>query len=250
VRLIDITKLKVGEEALRQRGLHDELTGLPNRSLFNQRLNEALVDPRHAGRELAVVIVDLNNFKHVNDGLGHKLGDLVLAEAGREIQAVTRTQTPSPGSEATSSRWSPVRSTTRSPPWRSPATFATTLRALPRDRQCRSRRGERRFALAPGDGQDAETLTQKADIGAPSGQAAKRGDRRVLCRRQRRLSPTRPCRSPPASGSKRQHRCRLPAGRPMLTGRSGVWRRWPAGITQRGAISVLISSSPLPSRNI
>ena len=87
VRLIDITKLKVGEEALRHLGLHDELTGLPNRSLFNQRLNEALVDPRHVGRQLAVVIVDLEHFKHVNDGLGHSAGDLVLTEAGRRISS-------------------------------------------------------------------------------------------------------------------------------------------------------------------
>jgi diguanylate cyclase (GGDEF)-like protein/PAS domain S-box-containing protein len=165
VRLIDITKLKVGEEALRQQGLHDELTGLPNRSLFNQRLSEALVDPRHAGRELAVVIVDLNHFKHVNEGLGHKFGDLVLTEAGRRIQAVARnadTVARIGGDEfAVIAREVDDE------------LAALTIASNLRRRLCEPYRvagnvihvgASIGFTLAPGDGQDAETLTQKADM--------------------------------------------------------------------------------------
>jgi diguanylate cyclase (GGDEF)-like protein/PAS domain S-box-containing protein len=165
VRLIDITKLKVGEEALRQRGLHDELTGLPNRSLFNQRLNEALVDPRHAGRELAVVIVDLNHFKHVNDGLGHKLGDLVLAEAGRRIQAVTRNA--DTVARIGGDEFAVVAREVDD------EVAALAIASNLRRRLCEPYRvtgnvvhvgASVGFALAPGDGQDAETLTQKADM--------------------------------------------------------------------------------------
>jgi Amt family ammonium transporter len=165
VRLIDITKLKVGEEALRQHGLHDELTGLPNRSLYNQRLNEALVDPRHAGRELAVIIVDLNHFKHVNDGLGHKLGDLVLTEAGRRIKAVTRnadTVARIGGDEFALV----VREVLDE-------VAALAIASNLRRRLCEPYRvtgnvihveASIGFALAPGDGHDAETLIQKADM--------------------------------------------------------------------------------------
>ena len=165
VRLIDITKLKVGEEALRQHGLHDDLTGLPNRSLFNQRLSEALVDPPHAGRELAVIIVDLNHFKHVNDGLGHKLGDLVLAEAGRRIQAVARNA--DTVARIGGDEFAVVAREVDD------ELAALTIASNFRRRLCEPYLvtgnvihvgASIGFALAPGDGQDGETLIQKADM--------------------------------------------------------------------------------------
>ncbi|GAC1605343.1 MAG: hypothetical protein NVS3B21_34900 [Acidimicrobiales bacterium] len=87
VQIVDLTSTKAGEDALHHHGLHDELTGLPNRRLFTERLISGL-HARRAGRSLAVFTIDMNHFKHVNDGLGHGCGDLVLVEVARRIQAV------------------------------------------------------------------------------------------------------------------------------------------------------------------
>src|SRR5205823_2024695 len=70
-----------GREAARSehRALHDELTGLPNRQLFQQTVEAALHGSRRSGGSLAVVIMDLDDFKAVNDTLGHEQGDRLLA---------------------------------------------------------------------------------------------------------------------------------------------------------------------------
>ena len=74
--------------ASRHLALHDPLTGLPNRALFGQRLQAALDDVWDAGgRQLALMVIDLNGFKAVNDTLGHHAGDRVLLESGRRMAA-------------------------------------------------------------------------------------------------------------------------------------------------------------------
>jgi diguanylate cyclase (GGDEF)-like protein len=76
--------------ASRHQALHDALTGLPNRILFHDRLEQAL---RHAERErepLAVLMVDLDRFKEVNDTLGHGNGDLLLQQVGPRLRAALR----------------------------------------------------------------------------------------------------------------------------------------------------------------
>ena len=69
---------------------HDPLTELPNRQLFLDRLAVALARARRDSRKLAVFFLDLDRFKVINDSLGHTVGDWVLHEAGRRIQAVVR----------------------------------------------------------------------------------------------------------------------------------------------------------------
>jgi diguanylate cyclase (GGDEF)-like protein len=70
--------------------LHDSLTGMPNRMLFQQRLVEAIAEGRRTGETLAVMLIDLDHFKEINDTLGHHFGDLLLQEIGPRLSSVLR----------------------------------------------------------------------------------------------------------------------------------------------------------------
>jgi diguanylate cyclase (GGDEF)-like protein/PAS domain S-box-containing protein len=86
----DITERKALEERLQHQALHDPLTGLPNRVLFVDRLRHALKRAKRRGAEVAVLFMDLDNFKVINDSLGHKTGDRVLVAASKRIRALLR----------------------------------------------------------------------------------------------------------------------------------------------------------------
>src|SRR3954453_21739058 len=88
----DITARRRFEEELAHRALHDPLTALPNRVLFLDRLRHALVRLRRHAGEIAVLFVDLDRFKLVNDALGHKIGDEVLMEAARRLSEASRAE--------------------------------------------------------------------------------------------------------------------------------------------------------------
>jgi diguanylate cyclase (GGDEF)-like protein len=85
-----LEKSRISERASRDSALHDPITGLPNLTLFNDRLRTALAQAhRHAWR-LAVMFVDLDGFKHVNDTHGHDVGDSVLQEVAQRMHNVVR----------------------------------------------------------------------------------------------------------------------------------------------------------------
>jgi len=91
VTVRDVSERKATEERLRLDALHDPLTRLPNRTLFADRLSQALERQRRRGGRAAVLFLDLDDFKSVNDRLGHESGDeLIIAVAGR-IKASLRT---------------------------------------------------------------------------------------------------------------------------------------------------------------
>jgi diguanylate cyclase (GGDEF)-like protein len=76
--LDDLSKSQVKEEETRQITLQDALTGLPNRALFEQRLEHGLIQARRHGWKLAVLFIDIDKFKNINDSYGHDLGDKAL----------------------------------------------------------------------------------------------------------------------------------------------------------------------------
>ncbi|MGI9505537.1 MAG: putative bifunctional diguanylate cyclase/phosphodiesterase [Geminicoccaceae bacterium] len=83
----DISTRKATEETIRYQATHDALTGLPNRALFGQQLDEALAAARDGSRQLAVAFFDLDRFKLVNDGLGHKIGDDLLIAVAERLES-------------------------------------------------------------------------------------------------------------------------------------------------------------------
>ncbi len=86
----DITKAKKADSLIEYQANYDALTGLANRTLFRDRLANALAAARRTSTKLAVVFIDLDNFKSVNDNLGHDVGDEVLVEAARRIRSCVR----------------------------------------------------------------------------------------------------------------------------------------------------------------
>ena len=88
--LQDITELHQTEERIRQLAFIDSLTQLPNRELFKDRLDVALKLAKRHGRPLALLFLDLDNFKRINDTLGHGVGDLLLQTTAERLKASVR----------------------------------------------------------------------------------------------------------------------------------------------------------------
>jgi diguanylate cyclase (GGDEF)-like protein/PAS domain S-box-containing protein len=88
--LIDITERKQMEEQVRQLAFYDPLTKLPNRRLLNDRLTQALADSKRSGRYGALMFLDLDNFKMLNDAQGHAAGDLLLMQMAQRMKACVR----------------------------------------------------------------------------------------------------------------------------------------------------------------
>ncbi|MDD2713106.1 MAG: cache domain-containing protein, partial [Simplicispira sp.] len=88
--LTDITQRKVDEEQIRHLAYYDPLTNLPNRRLLLDRLQQALATSRRTQHQGALIFIDLDNFKLVNDTLGHDKGDLLLQEMAQRLSACVR----------------------------------------------------------------------------------------------------------------------------------------------------------------
>jgi diguanylate cyclase (GGDEF)-like protein/PAS domain S-box-containing protein len=86
----DITERKALEEQLRHQAFHDVLTGLANRSLFRDRLDHALARASRGADPTAVLYLDIDDFKSVNDRFGHAEGDRLLVGVGQRLQSATR----------------------------------------------------------------------------------------------------------------------------------------------------------------
>jgi diguanylate cyclase (GGDEF)-like protein/PAS domain S-box-containing protein len=86
----DITQRKQMENQVRQLAFFDTLTQLPNRRLLNDRLNQAIASTRRTERYGAVLFLDLDNFKPLNDLFGHTVGDLLLVEAAKRLSSCVR----------------------------------------------------------------------------------------------------------------------------------------------------------------
>ena len=86
----DISDLKNAEEKIRNLAFYDPLTGLPNRRLLLDRLQQSLVAGTRSGLKRALLFIDLDNFKTLNDTLGHHTGDLLLQEASRRLLSSVR----------------------------------------------------------------------------------------------------------------------------------------------------------------
>lgn len=88
--LSDISYLKAHEQELRRMAHYDALTGLPNRRLLSDRIQQALAHTRRRGNEMAIVVLDLDEFKPINDSLGHEAGDRVLQEVALRLRQILR----------------------------------------------------------------------------------------------------------------------------------------------------------------
>lgn len=87
---VDITLLKQAEEEIRALANHDELTGLPSLRLLQDRMNSAIARAQRNNTKMAIMFVDLDGFKSVNDTMGHQVGNEILIESAKRMQTCVR----------------------------------------------------------------------------------------------------------------------------------------------------------------
>ncbi|MDC3332656.1 diguanylate cyclase, partial [bacterium] len=90
IAITNISERKAYEEKLRKMGYYDSLTGLANRTLFQERLQHAISKSHHIEQKHAILFIDLDQFKHINDSLGHEIGDQLLIQVARRFESRVR----------------------------------------------------------------------------------------------------------------------------------------------------------------
>ena len=163
--LRDVSDRKVAEERLDRLAHYDALTGLPNRKLFMDRLSQAIIRARRTPGPVALLFLDVDDFKVVNDSLGHDVGDSVLKELAARVQSCVR-------AEDTVARLSGDEFTVILPDIKSPADAAmAATRILEEIRRPVSVGGRELYVTAsigicvwPADGDNLMSLLRNADV--------------------------------------------------------------------------------------
>ncbi|PSB32616.1 diguanylate cyclase [filamentous cyanobacterium Phorm 46] len=162
--MMDITQRKQAEEIIRYQAVYDQLTGLPNRILFNERLQASLREAKKNKKMLAVMFLDLDRFKKINDTLGHAAGDRLLESFAGRISDTLR-------STDTVARWGGDEFTVLLPDLNSLEDAVKTAQRILDYLKPPFKLEEQPFhvsssigiAVYPNDGEDAETLVKNAD---------------------------------------------------------------------------------------
>ena len=162
--MMDITQRKQAEEILRYQAVYDQLTGLPNRLLFNERLLASLKKAKKTKKMLAVMFLDLDKFKKINDTLGHAAGDRLLEGFAGRISETLR-------STDTVARWGGDEFTLLLPDINCLEDAVKTAQRILNNLKPAFKLQEQAFhisssigiAVYPDDGEDAETLVKNAD---------------------------------------------------------------------------------------
>jgi diguanylate cyclase (GGDEF)-like protein/PAS domain S-box-containing protein len=160
----DITQRKQDERQIQQLAHFDLLTGLPNRALFTDRIGHAIKMAQRSGSQLAVMFLDLDHFKNVNDNLGHRIGDALLVEIANRLKSAIR-------EEDTVSRLGGDEFILLFPNTDADGAAHVAEKLLERiSRLCRIEQHELvvtpsiGIAMYPEDGRDFESLSQCADV--------------------------------------------------------------------------------------
>ncbi len=186
--LMDITERKRAEARLAFMAQHDGLTGLPNRILLRQRLDELLAHTRRSGDKVAVLFLDLDNFKAINDTLGHAIGDKLLKGVTKRLRSSLREEDAI--ARLGSDEFAVVQAGVSRP--EEIAMLARRLIAAISepylfDGHSIVSGASIGIAIAPGDGDDAEKLLKNADMGVVACQ--ERGARHLQLLRVRNGRP-------------------------------------------------------------
>ncbi|MEO1095864.1 MAG: EAL domain-containing protein [Cyanobacteria bacterium J06638_28] len=161
----DVTERQQREERIRYQASHDLLSGLPNRKLFNERLLTALKTAQQENRQLAVMFLDLDRFKLVNDTLGHEIGDQLIQTTTQRLQACLKKNN-------TLARWGGDEFTLLVPDMNSRDEAIAIAHQLLDTFKLDFHLGQHTLrisvsigvAIYPTDGRDAETLLKNADV--------------------------------------------------------------------------------------